>query len=98
MIMSIAVKAVQKNVISLEKYRGERRQKPHELGHEQVIGDPDPPTARVWLQGGAPQASLENIRPENAGQLLFVALSMCLELAVIAQRSGMFSQALDISS
>jgi hypothetical protein len=46
-----------------------------------------PPTARVWLQGGVPQASLDNVGPGNAPQLLMVALSLCIELAVIANSS-----------
>lgn len=93
--MVSTAKSGQENVISLEKYRAGRKRG---LVHTQALGDPDPPTARVWLQGGIPQASLDNIRPDNAAQLLFVALSMCIELAVIAQRSGAISAALDISS
>lgn len=90
----------QKNVISLEKYRSKReRQTPRGLSHEQVLGDPDPPTARVWLQGDAPQASLENVRPDNASKMLLVTLSLCLELAVIAQQhSGVIHQGIDASS
>ena len=85
----------QKNVISLEKYRS--RHKPRGLTHEQVMGNPDPPTARVWLQGGAPQASLENVGPATATPLLMVALSLCIELAVIAN-SSLVTQGLDVSS
>lgn len=88
----------QKNVISLEKYRSARVRKPRGLSHEQVMGDPDPPTARVWLQGGTPQASLQNVAPENASKLLMVTLSLCIELAVIAQQNSLISQGLDASS
>ena len=88
----------QKNVISLEKYRSSGSRK-RGLNHEQVMGDPDPPTARVWLQSGAPQASLTNVAPGNAAQLLMVTLSLCIELAVIAQQNtGLISQGLDASS
>jgi hypothetical protein len=89
---------VPKNVISLEKYRGRRGRKPSALTHEQVIGDPDPPTARVWLQGGAPKASLENIAPDSAAQMLLATLSLCIELAVMASQSPAIAQGIDISS
>jgi hypothetical protein len=88
----------QKNVVSLEKYRSKRIRHPSGLSHEQIMGDPDPPSARVWLQGGTPQASLENVAPCNAGQLLLVTLSLCLELAVIAQQSPALTLGIDLTS
>lgn len=92
-------KKEQENVISLEKYRGKRIRKPRGLTHEQTMGDPDPPTARIWLQGNIPKASLENIGPESAAKMIVVALSLCIELSVIAQQhSGFIAKSIDVIS
>lgn len=97
--MVSTAKSGQENVISLEKYRSRRVPKgPTGLAHEQVMGDPDPPTARVWLQNGAPQAALQNIQPDSAAQLLILALSMCIELAVIAQNTPAVAYGIDTFS
>ena len=93
--MVSTAKSGQGNVISLEKYRAGRQRG---LVHTQVLGDPDPPTARVWLQDGAPQAAMQNIQPDSAAQLLILALSMCIELAVIAQSSPAVAYGIDTFS
>lgn len=97
--MSSGSKADQRNVISIERYRARRLpNRSPALTHEQVMGDPDPPTARVWLQNGAPQAALQNIQPDSAAQLLILALSMCIELAVIAQNTPAVAYGIDTFS
>ena len=40
------------------------------------------------IQDGAPKVSLKNVSPASAGQLLFVALSLAVDLALIAQEAG----------
>lgn len=86
------------DVISLEKYRG-KRAKLRGLTHDQVQADPDPPTIRGWLQNGAPQTQLDNVAPADAGRLLFVALSLCIDLALLAQQSApQITQSIDLTS
>jgi hypothetical protein len=77
-----------KAVDSLDSARARRNIGKRRVAHEQVLGDPDPPSARIWLQGGEPKASLQNITPDSVPQILVLALSLCIELAILAQEGG----------
>lgn len=50
--------------------------------------DRGPPSIHGWVQDGEIKASLDNVAPDSARALLLAALSLCIDLTLLAPRGG----------